>query len=414
MANKYAKGFHTLMNEAGILSAKSFSLYINDVIGFNNIQELDLTGFEWDEYSSLTFDFQALMLSNRVKVMATYTDKDSEAIPFGTEGFEMTRGVIPCMKARFIWDSDDYRNYLDAVSKLDFQNKTAKEYALDLLFNGMSDMKTAHELSMSYQRDQVVSNRKLVLDANNNPRGIKGLIFETDVPDENITVLPNAQSWFTSATEKDKAHENAASDPVGDSVKVVRNMKRAGYEDICVEVDYISFLEDMDHSKWRTAMGYKMRPDLVVNGTANDANALAVGLTAGDEELKGLYAKIVGIPAENVLLRKGVAGVERLQGKGPDAKPVRTALRTFNANTYVFYPKGPLGTIKSAVTLTPDDKAIYAKFFGDRGLIQYDYDSKARVQDWWSELYALCVLTRPKEMYYLVTYSATSDGREGA
>lgn len=413
MANKYAKGFHTLMNEAGILSAKSFSTYITDVIGFNNIQKLDLTGFEWDEYSSLTFDFQALMMNNRIKVMATYTDKDSEAIPLGTEGFEMARGVIPCMKARFIWDADDYRNYLDAVSKLDFQDRTAKDYALDLLFNGMSDIKTAHELSMSYQRDQVVSNRKLVLDANNNPRGIKGLVFETAVPEENITTLSNAKSWFTSATEKDSDHVNNDSDPVGDSVKKIRAMKRKGYEDIVVEVDYISFLEDMDHPKWRTAMGYKMRPDLVVNGTNNDANALAVGMTAGDDELRGLYAKIIGVPAENVLFRKGVAGVERLQGKGPDATTVRTSLRTFNANTYVFYPKGPLGTIKSALTLTPDDKAIYAKFFGDHGLIQYDYDVKSRVQDWWSELYALCVLTRPKEMFYLITYSAPAASGNG-
>ena len=31
-------------------------------------------------------------------------------------------GVVPVQKARFLWDSDDYRKYLDAVSKLDFQN----------------------------------------------------------------------------------------------------------------------------------------------------------------------------------------------------------------------------------------------------------------------------------------------------
>lgn len=407
MANKYSQGFHTLMNEAGILSAKSFSLYIQDVIGFNNVQKLDLTGFTWDEYSSLTFDFNALMVSNRVKVMATYVDKDSEAIPLGTEGFEMTRGVIPCMKARFIWDQDDYRNYLDAVSKLDFQNKTAKQYALDLLFNGMTDMKVAHELSMSYQRDQVVSNRKLVLDATNNPRGIKGLVFETNVPEENIVTLAYAKSWFTSATEKDAEHVNSSADPVQDTREIIRKMKRKGYEDIKVEVDYISFLEDMDHPKWRTAFGYKMRPDLVLAAN-NDANALAVGKTADDDELKALYAKCIGVPAENVIFRKGVVGVERLQGKGVDAKLQRTTLRTFNANTYVFYPAGPLGTIKSALALTPDDKAIYAKFFGDRGLIQYDYDVKAKIQDWWSELYALCVLTRPKEMFYLITYSDPS------
>ena len=187
---------------------------------------------------------------------------------------------------------------------------------------------------------------------------------------------------------------------------IIRKMKRAGYEDIVVEVDYLSFLEDMDHPKWRTAMGYKMRPDLIVNGTNNDANALAVGREAGDDELRSLFAKIIGVTAENIKFRKGVAGIERLEGKGVDAVLKRTKIRTFNANTYVFYPAGPLGTIKTAAALTPDDSAIYAKFFGDRGIIQYDYDVKAKTQDWFSELYALCVPTRPQEMYYLITYSA--------
>ncbi len=140
MANKYSEGFYTLMEEAGILSAKSFSTYIRDVIGFGNLQDLNLDGFSWDPVSSITFDYEQLIVSNRLKVMATYTDKDSEAIPFGTEGFEAARGVVPRQKARFIWDEDDYRKYLDAVRKLDFQNTTAKQYALDLLFNGLSDI----------------------------------------------------------------------------------------------------------------------------------------------------------------------------------------------------------------------------------------------------------------------------------
>ena len=122
--NKYSNGFYTLMEEAGILSSKSFSLYIRDVVGFGNLQDLNLDGFSWDPISSLTFDYEQLIASNRLKVMATYVDKDSEAIPLGTEGFEAIRGVIPRQKARFLWDEDDYRKYLDAVSKLDFQNTT--------------------------------------------------------------------------------------------------------------------------------------------------------------------------------------------------------------------------------------------------------------------------------------------------
>lgn len=405
MANRYSQGFYTLMDEAGILSSKSFSLYVRDVVGFGNIQDLNLDGFTWDPVSSLTFDYEQLIASNRLKVMATYVDKDSEAIPFGTEGFESARGVVPRQKARFIWDEDDYRKYLDAVSKLDFQNTTAKQYALDLLFNGLSDIKNAHELSMTYQRDQMVSNRSLTLTADNNPRGIKGLTFSAQVPDANVTTKTGTARWFTSATDKDSAHEGSTADPVKDVRTIVRNMKRQGMNNIILEVDEQSWLEDMDHSKWRTAIGYVLRPDLVLAAN-NDANALAVGNNAGDDEVKAAFAKIIGIPLGNIKFRQGLAAVETLQGKGPDAKLVRTSMRTFNANTYVFYPAGPLGTIKSVLPLVPDSSAMYATFFGGKGLIQYEYDAKSKTQDWWSELTALCVPNRPQEMYYLITYSA--------
>lgn len=403
--NKYSEGFYTLMEEAGILSSKSFSLYIKDVIGFGNIQDLNLDGFSWDPVSSLTFDYEQLIASNRLKVMATYVDKDSEAIPFGTEGFESVRGVVPRQKARFLWDEDDYRKYLDAVRKLDFQNMTAKQYALDLLFNGLSDIKNAHELSMTYQRDQMVSNRSLTLTADNNPRGIQGLTFTAQVPAGNVTTLSDNYRWYTSATEKDSSHEGSSADPVKDVRTIVRNMKRKGWNNIILEVDEQSWLDDMDHSKWRTAIGYVLRPDLVLAAN-NDANALAVGINAGDDDVKSAFAKIIGIPLSNIKFRQGLAAVEKLQGKGPDAKLVRTGFRTFNANTYVFYPAGPLGTIKSVLPLVPDSKAMYATFFGGKGLIQYEYDAKAKVQDWWSELTALCVPNRPQEMFYLITYSA--------
>ena len=404
--NRYSKGFYTLMEEAGILSSESFSAYIKDVVGFGNLQDLNLDGFSWDPYSSLTFDYQQLIASNRLKVMATYVDKDSEAIPFGTEGFKMTEGVVPRQKARFLWDEDDYRKYLDAVSKLDFQNATAKQYALDLLFNGLSDIKNAHELSMTYQRDQMVSNRGLTLSADNNPRGITGLTFTASVPAGNVTTLAGNYRWFTSATEKTTANEGSSADPVKDMRTIIRKMRRDfGWNNITIEVDEKSWLEDMDHSKWRTAIGYQLRPDLVLAAN-NDANALAVGQNAGDDQVAAAFAKIIGVPLSNIKFRQGLAAIEKLQGKGPDAKLVRTSFRTFNANTYVFYPTGPLGTIKSVLPLVPDSKAMYATFFGGKGLIQYEYDAKSKTQDWWSELTALCVPNRPQEMYYLITYSA--------
>ena len=112
---KYNQGFYNLMEEAGILSSISFDGYIKDVIGFGNSQALNLDGFDFEPRMQLEFDYNQLQVENRIKVMATYADKDSEVIPFGTKGFETSRGVIPRQKARFLMDEDDYRKYLIAV-----------------------------------------------------------------------------------------------------------------------------------------------------------------------------------------------------------------------------------------------------------------------------------------------------------
>ena len=259
---------------------------------------------------------------------------------------------------------------------------------------------------MTYQRDQMVSNRELYLTADNNPRGIKGLHFYAMVPDANVTTLSGNYRWFTDPDNKDTAHQGSSSDPVKDMRTVIRAMKRKGWRNIVLEVDEQSWLEDMDHTAWRTAIGYLLRPDLVLAAN-NDANALAVGNNAGDHEVKAAFAKIIGIPLANIKFRQGLAAVETLSGKGPDATLVRTSMRTFNANTYVFYPAGPLGTIKSVLPLVPDSSAMYATFFGGKGLIQYEYDAKSKTQDWWSELTALCVPNRPQEMFYLITISGS-------
>lgn len=406
MANKYSKGFYNLMSEAGISTSKIFAGYITNVLQFGESQDLNLRGFTFDDRMQIGFDFKQALFENRIRVMATYADKDSEVIPFGTKGFEVVTGVIPRQKARFHWDEDDYRKYLEAVQDLDFQNQSIEDYALDLLFNNLSDITEAHKTSMTYQRDQMVAKRRLVLDAKNNPRGIKGIVFESEVPEANVTTLSGDKRWFTDA---EKTIEGANSDPVKDLKNKVRAIKRLGYTGgITVEVDEVSFFEDMNHSKWQIAIGYKLMPSLL-QSTENDANAQKVGADAEDEAIVAAFKKIIGV--KEVILNQGLVGVEKL---GEDGELHRIPFRSFEASTYVFYPTGgPLGTIKVVAPLLPDDECLYGVVLGGKGIIQYEYDSKSKEQDWWSELTAICVPTRPKEMFY-VEHSPVEESGSGS
>lgn len=388
----YNSGFYTLMDEAGLLNSQNFSLYIDNVLGYGNTQALKLDGFTFEPVNQLDFDYRQLQIENQLKVMATYTDKDSEAIPFGTKGFESSYGVIPRQKARAIMDEDDYRKYLIAVQQLSFSNMTAKQYALDILFNKLSEIISAHETAMTYQRDQMVSNRGLTLSATNNPRGIKGLTFSASVPDANVTTLTTTARWFTDA---DKTTEGSTSNPVNDIRTIVRNMKRKGFLDITCEVDEVSWEEDMNHTKWQIALGYAIRPDLR-GSAANDNNAKAVAASATDAEWKAAFERIIGC---RVRYSQSIVGTETLSS----GSLVRTSMRSFKADTYVFYPTGDIGTIKVVAPLVSDNSAIYGSLLGGKGIISYEYDAKAKTQDWWSELTALCVPNRSNDMYYLIT-----------
>ena len=81
----------------------------------------------------------------------------------------------------------------------------------------------------------------------------------------------------------------------------------------------------------------------------------------------------------------------------------RTKIRAFNANTYLARPSGQIGVIKNVVPLRPDSSAISTMIFNNHGIIEYRYDAKHKVQDWCSELTALAVPTRPRDMFYLHT-----------
>lgn len=392
--NTYTNGFYSLMEMAGINGRESFDLYLKDVIGASNSTALKLDGFVWEAGQQLDFDYKQLQIENRIGVMATYVDKDSEAIPLGTKGFETSEGSIPRQKARHIMDEDDYRKYLIALSQLQFTNTTAEQQARDILFEFMTSIQDSHKNSMTYQRDSMVSRGALTLLDTNNPRGIRNVTFSASIPTKNITTLTGQKRWFT---DDEKKVEGTSSDPVTDMKAIIRMLKRQSAPAFHIEVDEVSFLEDMEHTKWKIALGRSTNNQITQDATG-DAIAIGIANSMLDEEIKAAFRKVVGV---NVVYSTSVVAVEKWDKE--TRKLVRPMMRSFEPNTYVFVPDGPIGTIKTVAPLMPDSTGLYGRFFDGRGLIKYSYDVKTMVQDWWSELTCLCVPNRSMDMYYLKT-----------
>ena len=100
-------GLDTLMAIKGLTSNEAFQVYYNDILASRESEGLNLSGFERWDIPQVDFTYEQLELENDIKVMATYVDLNSEAIPIGTKVGSILRGSIPRQKARFIIGEND-------------------------------------------------------------------------------------------------------------------------------------------------------------------------------------------------------------------------------------------------------------------------------------------------------------------
>lgn len=405
--NQYL-GLDTLMASNGITSADAFMAYYMQVLSFRENQNLNIIGFEEWGIPQIDFTYKMLEAEQKISVMATYVDLNSDPIPLGTKGFNTLEGSIPRQKARWELGENDYRKQLIVLQNLQvaatFTNQSpaesVKNYLAELLFGGLSEIQDAHIGSMSYQVGQMKSTGSVTLTDANNPRGIQNITFSAQIPVANITTLQDAYRWFT---DDAKTTEGASSEPVSDIKTRVRNLRnKLNGEPITVEVNETSFFEDMQHSKWQVALGYAISPDLIKYagvGDAGKAAAAAVAAASGDDVIKAAFKKAIN--ADEVIFNKTVCGVEKWDNS--EKKLVVSTMPAFNANTYLIRPSGKVGTRMNVVPLRPDPSAISALIFEGHGLIEYRYDARTKYQDWVSELTVLAVPTRPSDMVILHT-----------
>ena len=397
-------GLDTLMAIKGLTSNEAFQVYYNDILASRESEGLNLSGFERWDIPQVDFTYEQLELENDIKVMATYVDLNSEAIPIGNKVGSILRGSIPRQKARFIIGENDYRKQMMLIERLNTaarltgsdSSESVAAMLTKLLFGGLTDLQDAHIGSLNYQVGQMKSAGAVTLTDANNPRGIQNVTFSAQVPTENVTTLASTKRWFTDAT---KATEGTACNPTQD-IKDLISKAKGRYDDVVLEVDEKSFLEDMKHSKWQIALGYIIMPTLLAGGkdATTDASAVAVTSASSDEVIKNAFIKFCGVP---VMFSNTVCGVEKWNSGSKVLE--RTKLRAFNPDTYLARPSGALGSIKNVVPLRPDSSAVSSLIFGGKGIIEYRYDAKHKTQDWGSELTVLAVPSRPKDMFYLHT-----------
>lgn len=397
-----------LMGYFGITTSPLLAQYYHDVLERNENQNLDMRGASWGDMQT-NFTYEMWEQYNNIEVMATFTDLDSDPHAFGgSVKFNKLTGSIPRHKALTTMNEPDYRDKQEIIDKLVASTariggnvaEVARGRMEEFLFDKLSALPNAHKNTVNFMLGQLTSKLDFKLDEVNNPQGLKGLVFPSHVPDNNRRTV---KFWTEDEMHKVKAY-NEDVDPViyiQELVEEIKNDPVKGYDRVAVRINRKSFKKLLKHPAWAKAIAFAL-DNSFYKVPDNDTQAVAYGnawlLTASVEQKVEIFKQICDI--DEVILSTAVTGVEtivKLDGAAPSLDRVK--MDCFDEGRMTFHP---VGDIIKIIPVTPhrgDASAIQTTIFGGRGILEYWYEPRQKVQTWRSELTCLPVFAAPSLIY---------------
>lgn len=343
-------------------------------------------GFEWDTDIQLDFTYHQVQAELGLNTMPTYVDVDSPSVYKSVEGFELSSGTIPRAKHGYALNEKILREEMIFAQRTGRFSTNLSQKMRDLVFDHTAKLIGGNYNGLTYQRDQMISTGSFVLDAANNPAGIKDITFSAKIPTKNKIVLSGNDRWFTNATT-----EGTASDPIRNLKDQVYDLKKKGVAGMHFEVDYLTFRRCIEHSKIKTAVALNIYP------LADAANIASLAAVLDESVIKTKLEGIIGCPIKVI---DNIVAVEKFEkSKG---EIVKEQLRSFKSDVWVLVPDGKLGTIKAVEPIAvPDPAARLAWYDGGRTILKQWYNTQTNTQYIESELTALVVPDKPQYMTYL-------------
>lgn len=374
--------FYDLLSRARKSGKGQLQAFINDQV-MQKYNELDIPGFKFAEDMQLDFTYEQVQGELGLNVMASYVDIDSPAVPDATKGPTLSTGRIPRMKKVEYFNEDKVRKMLILEERFGANSDKVFATALTKLFKTSDALIGGHVNSLSYQRHQIVSTGQFKVTAENNPQGIKGLVFASHVPMENKTSLTSTAKWWTNAT---KTTEGSAANPIKDLTDMVERARQAGVKGhFEINAKYLSKV--LSHSKVVSQIGINVLPAATAEAQVSYAGVLSRA------KKKAALEELIGA---TIVEQDHLATAQKVV-KG---EIINSTLDSFAQDVVVFVPDGDLGEI---VVVEPIAIAggNYASFLDGRGLMTVEADYTKKCQSFSTELTALCVPNLPQYMYYL-------------
>lgn len=357
---------------------------------------VSIDNFDFDPIT-IGYTFAQLVSKNAATVLPTYVDPESEGfeMPLGTA--EGVTGNIPTQKLFYSVNRVIVREQMQLAQRFGQAalNEEMRDVMFKLLDEGTDGLIQSFWNALNHQRHQIVSTGSFVINATNNPRGLKGITISFGVPAANFDTLTSTALWWTNASHI-SSNEGGTADPIKYMQDRVKYIRRTGhyYGPLKLELSQDLWDDLLTHSAALKKIGYNIVPT-----AASAAIAQSVGENTPDEAKKEIIRKLIKV--DEIVTRDTYAYVsapDATSANAPDL--VTTQVENFKKENIAFVPTGKLGGIQGVKPLSMGyDAADIAYAMGGRLLIEQEGIPRTHSINVNGEMGQLCVPSAVNQMF---------------
>lgn len=378
--------FYDLVSRAfnGDATSRRLQTFVDSTMSLK-YNGLKLDGFPFDPDMQLDYTYEQIQKELGITPMASYYDVDSPAIPKAEQEISLATGRIPRMKEVMYFNEDKVRKQL-ILEKMLSEEKIPIQ-AGQKLFEVVNELIGRHTNSLTYQRNQMVSAGKLILNDKNNPDGTLRVTLSANVPLKNKKTLSGDEKFWK---DKTYAQEGAKADPIQSIIDWLQPILDKGIKGH-IEINLTYYRRLLRHSKVNQTIGFGLWPTTSAESATGAATVLPLSKkTSALEDLLGVKIKTVD----------SISSVLTYNTTSKRMEP--TTAPSFNPDVIVFIPDGNVGKVLTVMPIsTQDNSALVSTFYDGRLMLTVARDAVTKCQGFHTEMTSLVVPNVPQYFFYL-------------
>lgn len=378
--------FYDLVSRAfnGDATSRRLQTFVDSTMSLK-YNGLKLDGFSFAPDMQLDYTYEQIQKELGITPMASYYDVDSPAVPKAEQEARLATGRVPRMKEVMYFNEDKVRKQLILEKML--SDEKIPIQAGQKLFDVVDELIGRHTNSLTYQRNQMVSAGKLVLNDKNNPDGTLRITLSANVPLKNRKTLSGDEKFWKGKTY---AQEGAKADPIQSIIDWLQPILDKGIKGH-IEINLAYYRRLLRHSKVNKTIGFGLWPTVSAESATGAAAVLPLSQkTSALEDLLGVKIKTVD-------------SISRVLAYNTTSKRMEaTNAPSFEPDVIVFIPDGNVGEVLTVMPIsTQDNSALVSTFYDGRLMLTVARDAVTKCQGFHTEMTSLAVPNVPQYFFYL-------------